>query len=64
MSPLRIRAAFLVLWSALCRVDVSAQDLEFFEKRVRPLLASQCYSCHGPDKQFSSLRLDGRDRIL
>ncbi len=35
-----------------------AGDLEFFEKRVRPLLADRCYECHGPKKQEGGLRLD------
>ncbi|MEJ7606604.1 MAG: DUF1549 domain-containing protein [Bryobacteraceae bacterium] len=48
----------------MCRIDLAAQDPDFFEKRVRPLLATQCYSCHGTDQQFAALRLDGRDRIL
>jgi hypothetical protein len=25
---------------------VVANDLEFFESKVRPLLAEQCYGCH------------------
>src|SRR4051794_28414016 len=39
-------------------------DAEFFERQVRPVLATRCYSCHGSDKQFGNLRLDSRDRIL
>jgi hypothetical protein len=38
--------------------------LEFFEKRVRPLLVSRCVSCHGEKKQESGLRLDSRAAIL
>ncbi|MBB76372.1 MAG: hypothetical protein CMJ75_17845 [Planctomycetaceae bacterium] len=30
----------------------------FFERRVRPLLARHCYSCHGERKQEGGLRLD------
>jgi hypothetical protein len=36
----------------------NAQEVEFFETKVRPLLAEHCFSCHGPDKQKSGLRLD------
>src|SRR5438105_4277435 len=34
---------------------------EFFETRIRPVLASECYECHGPEKQKGGLRLDYRD---
>jgi hypothetical protein len=32
--------------------------IDFFETKVRPLLSEHCYSCHGPQKQKSALRLD------
>ncbi len=41
----------------------SAQQ-EFFETRVRPVLAMHCLECHGPDKHKGGLRLDGRDAML
>ncbi|HEV8059713.1 MAG TPA: DUF1549 domain-containing protein, partial [Gemmataceae bacterium] len=41
-----------------------AEDLEFFEKTIRPLLHDQCQSCHGPAKQRGNLRLDSREAIL
>ena len=39
-------------------------DIEFFETRVRPVLATNCYGCHGPEKQFNSLRLDSRAGMM
>ena len=39
-------------------------QLEFFEKRVRPLLVENCHECHGADKQEGKLRLDSRDAAL
>jgi len=36
----------------------AAPGVEFFEKKIRPVLAEQCYSCHGPKLQQASLRLD------
>ena len=36
----------------------SPQALEFFETKVRPVLAEHCFSCHGPKKQMGGLRLD------
>jgi hypothetical protein len=38
--------------------------VEFFERSVRPILASRCQGCHGPAKQKGGLRLDSRQRIL
>src|SRR5579875_4078049 len=42
----------------------SAEQDRFFETRIRPLLANNCYQCHGPDKQASDLRLDSREGVL
>lgn len=39
-------------------------QVEFFEKNVRPILATRCQGCHGPDKQKGGLRLDARTRVL
>jgi mono/diheme cytochrome c family protein len=36
----------------------AAGQVEFFEARVRPVLAEHCYACHGPKKQRGGLRLD------
>src|SRR5262245_3925750 len=38
--------------------------LEFFESKVRPLLAERCLECHGPQKQKGNLRLDSLAAIL
>ena len=37
---------------------------DFFETRIRPVLAKNCYGCHGPDQQQSSLRVDSREALL
>ncbi len=39
-------------------------QLEFFEKKVRPILAENCFKCHGPEMQKGGLRLDSREAIL
>ena len=43
----------------------SLQALDF-NKDVRPLLASKCYACHGPDEEGrkAKLRLDIREEAL
>ncbi|MDP6929745.1 MAG: PSD1 and planctomycete cytochrome C domain-containing protein [Planctomycetota bacterium] len=38
--------------------------IEWFENRVRPILAERCYKCHGPKKQKAGLRLDRWSSIL
>ena len=36
----------------------TAAQIEFFEAKVRPVLAEHCYSCHGDKKQSAGMRLD------
>ena len=40
------------------------EQIHDFESRVRPLLAENCYSCHGPQKQNNGLRLYSRAAIV
>lgn len=44
----------------------SAADLEFFEKRIRPVLVENCYQCHSAtsEKLKGGLRLDSRAGML
>ena len=44
--------------------ESTAARLEFFESKVRPVLAERCWGCHGPAKQKAGLRLDSRAAIL
>ncbi len=44
--------------------EPGAAGLEFFERKIRPLLTEQCYSCHGAEKQKGHLRLDSTSAIL
>ena len=39
----------------------SPEDLRFFEAKIRPLLAENCFKCHGPQKQRGDLRLDSAE---
>lgn len=36
----------------------ASEQIEFFEKKIRPILATHCYECHGTEKAESDLRLD------
>jgi hypothetical protein len=50
--------------SAATPVPFSPHQIEFFETRVRPILAGTCQKCHGVEKQKGGLRLDSRDSAL
>lgn len=45
---------------------IAAEQLEFFEKQVRPLLVTHCYECHSgaSAKLQAGLRLDHREGFL
>jgi mono/diheme cytochrome c family protein len=55
---IRITAAL-----ALTGLAAAAGDAAFFETRIRPLLARQCYSCHA-QTAMAGLRLDSREGLL
>ena len=38
--------------------------IEFFEKRIRPVLVKRCLKCHGPQQQKNGFRLDSRESLL
>ncbi|HET6884103.1 MAG TPA: PSD1 and planctomycete cytochrome C domain-containing protein [Pirellulales bacterium] len=42
----------------------SAEQIEFFEKEVRPLLVEHCQKCHGSATQKGNLRLDSREAAI
>src|SRR5436189_3926520 len=44
----------------------SSADIEFFEKKIRPVLVQQCYKCHSSEakKLKGSLHLDSREGML
>ncbi len=46
--------------------ELTPEQIEFFESKVRPILAGNCYSCHSSRIQtpFANLRLDSRVGIL
>jgi hypothetical protein len=44
--------------------EIRAALEQYFEQKVRPLLAENCQSCHGGNKQKGGLRLDSLEAIL
>src|SRR5262245_41527994 len=58
-------ATLLCQFGALAAAPEPSRDqLKFFEEQVRPILAENCYKCHGSEKQKGSLRLDVREAVL
>ncbi len=56
-----VLAGWLLLAGGSSYAASGAGDLEFFEKKIRPLLAERCYECHSaePGKKIKAgLRLD------
>jgi hypothetical protein len=60
---LGLTAAMLASASA-AEPEWPREQIEFFEKQIRPVLAAQCWNCHGEKKAESGLRLDSRDEFL
>jgi mono/diheme cytochrome c family protein len=55
------RVGLLLAWAGAALV--AAPDAEFFETKIRPLLAQRCYACHTAS-QLGGLRLDSREAML
>src|SRR4029077_5528945 len=42
----------------------TAEQLELFEAKIRPMLLSTCFRCHGDGKTSGSLKVDSREALL
>ncbi len=63
-----VRSAGFVASLAICAVttaaDPRAQELEFFESRIRPVLVEHCYACHNSaDTSEGGLAIDWRGGV-
>jgi len=65
--------SLLLAWGALAGAQEpkaapprDPEGIEFFEKKIRPVLADKCYSCHSSElrKVKGGLRLDTREGLL
>src|SRR3954453_6215037 len=43
---------------------IRPEQERLFEEKVRPVLAANCFECHGTKKQESGLRLDSRTAVM
>src|SRR6266852_2661431 len=64
-SPCAIGLVMVLTFPTFAATLTPAQN-QFFETRVRPLLAEKCYKCHSlqADKIKAGLLLDSRDGVL
>ena len=64
-NTLTIGALLAGGFTATAEEPLLPQQLEFFEKKIRPVLATQCYSCHSAaeGKNKGGLTLDTRDAL-
>ena len=46
------------------KTEWTAEQIEFFEKKVRPVFVEHCQNCHGEDEQEGGFRIDSRASIL
>src|SRR5690242_3684620 len=60
-----IRALALLVGAAtaLAAAPMEPSSPEYFESRVRPILANNCYGCHTNSK-LGGLRVDSREALL
>ena len=49
-----------------CTAAPDAKGMEFFEKKIRPILVERCYECHSAEKGKTKggLALDSREAVL
>ncbi|MBE2287410.1 MAG: PSD1 domain-containing protein [Prosthecobacter sp.] len=65
LFPCLALGGFAVAMSRAAAADAfPPEQIEFFEKNIRPVLAERCHECHGADKHQNGLRLDSRAAVL
>ena len=57
-----MRLAFLLFLGGQLFAQ-SGDPLEFFEKKIRPILATNCYVCHGQAMQMSGLNFSSPEGL-
>ena len=66
LHALFVLACLALAASAAPPAELTREQLDFFEKRIRPVLVTRCYECHSADakKLKGGLSLDTRDGLL
>jgi mono/diheme cytochrome c family protein len=63
MNRFRACGLALVLATLSQAQEFTPENKEFFENKIRPVLAQNCFACH-TNSQMGGLRLDSRDGLL
>jgi Protein of unknown function (DUF1553)/Protein of unknown function (DUF1549)/Planctomycete cytochrome C/Concanavalin A-like lectin/glucanases superfamily len=58
-----LRAALAVSIAAGAVAAPTPEQTEFFERKIRPVLAAECYECHAGKKAKGGLKLDWRGAV-
>ena len=61
-----LKLCLLAIFPSAFAADLTPSQSEFFENKIRPLLADNCYKCHSAqsEKVKGGLLLDSRDGVL
>ncbi|MEX2027308.1 MAG: c-type cytochrome domain-containing protein, partial [Pirellulaceae bacterium] len=64
--PFLAAAALAIGRLAAAEEPLTAEQTEFFEAKIRPVLVKHCYECHSAESKElqGSLKLDSRDGLL
>jgi len=63
--PLLACSLFLAATGAGLSAEPTPAQVEFFEKKIRPVLAETCYECHNSiDKKKADIALDWKDALI
>ncbi len=65
---LRLSGVFVLLLTAVVTAAAAPEEsgrVDFFEKKIRPILVNHCYNCHSADtKPAGGLRVDDRNGLI
>ena len=56
-------AALSITPSPLVAAKFSSSQINFFERKIRPVLVAKCYDCHSHDAKIKAVSLSIRGRV-
>jgi len=63
MKPSFLSIILLILLAGTAAAEPD-EGVEFFEAKIRPVLANSCFACHGPKMQMAGLNLSTADSFF